>query len=147
MSDNTENAIVIGRLTVIRGGVEGQDSFEFIAPAIVGRFDPSVGPVDIDMGTIPEGSYVSRKHARFDLGDNGFTLTDLESSNGTYVLRGDFEKIETAELSHGDQISFGNARFVFHIVQPDYPSSASANEVESESDLAEESLPTPPAAG
>ncbi len=120
MSELNETSPIKGRLTVIRGGLEGADSFEFIAPAIVGRFDPTVGPVDIDLGTIPEGSYVSRKHAKFELGDNGFTLCDLGSSNGTFVLRNDFERIEEpTELLHGDEVSFGNARFVFHIINSD----------------------------
>jgi pSer/pThr/pTyr-binding forkhead associated (FHA) protein len=102
------------RLVLKRGGQETDVTFSFSCPATVGRFDPSVGPVDVDLGTIEEGSYVSRKHARITCEDGIYRIADLGSSNGTYVLRDDFEKVEEAEIMDGDEVSFGNARFVFH---------------------------------
>lgn len=104
------------RLVLKRAGAETDISFAFSCPAIIGRFDPAVGPIDIDLGSIEEGSYVSRKHAKITEADGIYTLHDLGSSNGTYVLRSDFEKIEEAELADGDEIAFGNARFVFRLV-------------------------------
>lgn len=101
-------------LTVKRGGQLTDIVFPFTAPATIGRFDPSVGPLDVDLGSIEESMYVSRKHARIDFADGVFTVTDLGSSNGTYVLRdGDFAKVDTAEINSGDEIALGNARFVF----------------------------------
>jgi len=104
------------RLVLKRSGSETDISFSFSCPAIVGRFDPAVGPIDIDLGSIEEGSYVSRKHAKITEADGIYTLHDMGSSNGTFVLRDDFEKIEEAELADGDEIAFGNARFVFRLV-------------------------------
>lgn len=101
------------RLVLKRSGQETDIVFAFSPPATIGRFDPSVGPIDVDLGTIEEGSYVSRKHARITAQDEGFKIVDLGSSNGTYILRDDFEKIEEADLNDGDEVSFGNARFVF----------------------------------
>lgn len=107
---------VTPRLVVKRAGNETEEIFFFAAPAVVGRFDPSVGPVDVDLGNIPEGSYVSRKHAKVVAEGDGFKLIDLGSSNGTYVLRnGDFERIEETEIVDGDEIALGNARFVFRL--------------------------------
>ena len=64
---------------------------------------------------MPEGSYVSRKHAKFTCDEGKWSITDLGSSNGTFVLKDDFERVETAELADGAEIALGNARFVFHL--------------------------------
>ncbi len=102
------------RLIVKRGGIETEEVFFFTPPATVGRFDPAVGPVDVDLGSIPEGSYVSRKHAKVVHDDEGYKVVDLGSSNGTYVLKdGDFQKVDEAVVVEGDEIALGNARFVF----------------------------------
>jgi pSer/pThr/pTyr-binding forkhead associated (FHA) protein len=110
-----DGAIPLGRLTVVRGNVPTEDVFQFAAPAIIGRFDPSVGPIDVDLGGTPEGSYVSRKHAKITFEDGVWKIADLGSSNGTYVKRDDFEKVEEAEIEDGAEIALGNARFVFHV--------------------------------
>lgn len=104
-----------GRITVKRGGVMTEEVFDFSPPAVIGRFDPSVGPIDIDLGALPEGAYVSRKHAKIACEDGVWKLVDLGSSNGTYLLRDDFEKIEEAEIQDGSEFALGNARFVFHL--------------------------------
>ncbi len=103
------------RLIVKRAGVETEEVFEFEPPATIGRFDPSVGPIDIDLGGLPEGAYVSRKHAKISCEDGVWKITDLGSSNGTYVLRDDFEKVEEAEITDGTEIALGNARFVLRL--------------------------------
>ena len=103
------------RLILKRSGQETDIAFAFSPPATIGRFDPEVGPIDVDLGRVEEGSSVSRKHARIVLEDDVYKIQDLGSSNGTYILRDDFEKIEEAELKDGDEISLGNARFVFRV--------------------------------
>jgi len=103
-------------LIVKRNGIETDVEFTFGSPCIIGRFDPTVGPIDVDLAALPEGAYVSRKHAKLSLEDGVWKLTDLGSSNGSYVLRGgDFERVEEAEVNDGDEIALGNARFVFHV--------------------------------
>lgn len=102
-------------LRLIRGGTETGDAFSFSGSATIGRFDPAVGPVDVDLGGLDEGSYVSRKHARISFQDGAWILEDLGSSNGTFVLDGgDFRRIEEpTPIEDGATIVFGNARFLF----------------------------------
>jgi hypothetical protein len=107
----------LARLVLKRGGVETDIDFPINPPAVIGRFDPAVGPVDIDLGQLdPEGSYISRKHAKIDCDENGWSIADLGSSNGTFLLRSDFERVEEAELPDKQEIALGNARFVFHLL-------------------------------
>lgn len=129
--ETSEPAAKTGRatLTLKRAGAETEDVFEFGSPATVGRFDPTVGPIDIDLGTLDEGVYVSRKHARFVCEDGIWRVEDLGSSNGTFVLKSDFERVESAELSDSDEVAFGNARFVFRIADVDQ---AAADDVEAD---------------
>ncbi len=110
-----EEASVSGpRLIVKRAGAETDIEFRFSCPAIIGRFDPSVGPIDIDLGNLEEGVYVSRKHAKITETDGVYSIADMGSSNGTYVLNdGDFQKVEESEITDGTEIALGNARFVF----------------------------------
>ncbi|MFQ3586480.1 MAG: FHA domain-containing protein [Fimbriimonadaceae bacterium] len=104
------------RLVLKQNGAETETVFPLHAPATIGRFDPAVGPVDVDLGPLAEGVYVSRKHASVTCDDGVWRIRDLGSSNGTFVLRGsDFERVDEAELTDGTEIAFGNARFVFRI--------------------------------
>jgi len=115
VEETTDATPGVARLVVKRSGAETSESFEIHPPAIIGRFDPEVGPIDVDLGPLPEGVYVSRKHAKITMEDGVYSITDLGSSNGTYVLRDDFERVETAELTDGTEFALGNARFVFHV--------------------------------
>lgn len=103
------------RLIVKRSGAETDESFPIHPPAIIGRFDPAVGPIDVDLGPLPEGVYVSRKHAKIVFEADIWKIVDLGSSNGTFVLRDDFERVEEAEIEDGSEIALGNARFVFRL--------------------------------
>lgn len=104
------------RLVLKQNGAETETVFPIHSPATVGRFDPAVGPIDVDLAPLAEGVYVSRKHASITCEDGVWRVRDLGSSNGTFVLReSDFERVEEAELADGTEIAFGNARFVFRI--------------------------------
>lgn len=103
------------KLVLKRSGAVTDIEFPINPPAIAGRFDPSVGPIDIDLASLPEGSYVSRKHARFTSEDGVWKVTDLGSSNGTFVLKDDFERVEESTLEDGQEIALGNARFIFRL--------------------------------
>ncbi|MCW5941295.1 MAG: FHA domain-containing protein [Fimbriimonadaceae bacterium] len=106
---------VVPRLIVKRSGLETDEVFPVNPPCTIGRFDPAVGPIDVDLGPLPEGAYVSRKHARITAEDGVYRLHDLGSSNGTFVLRDDFERVEETELADGTEFALGNARFVFRV--------------------------------
>ena len=53
---------------------------------------------------------VSRRHVEFIRENNGFSVRDVGSLNGTYVNR---EPIDTAILSGGDEVQIGKFRLVF----------------------------------
>ena len=103
------------RIVLKRSGAETEHVFVLHPPSVIGRFDPAVGPIDVDLGPLDEGRYVSRKHAKIVFEDDAWKLVDLGSSNGTFFLRGDFEKVDEVELSDGCEFALGNARFVFHL--------------------------------
>lgn len=105
-----------GEITVKRGGAPTDIKFSISPPAVIGRFDPAVGPVDVDLASLPEGSYVSRKHAKITCDAGVWTLSDMGSSNGTFILRSDFERVDEAELKDGDEFALGNARFLFNVL-------------------------------
>lgn len=102
-------------LVVKRSGAETDEVFPVNSPCVIGRFDPAVGPIDIDLASLPEGVYVSRKHAKLVEEDGAWKVVDLGSSNGTFVLNDDFEKVDECEITDGTEIALGNARFVFHL--------------------------------
>lgn len=86
---------------------------------VVGRFDPETGPVDIDLSNSPEAGQLSRHHAElYREADGQWYVQDLGSTNGVFVKRPDSSifgprvTVPTA-LSPGDEVAFGNARFVF----------------------------------
>lgn len=59
---------------------------------------------------------VSRRHAEFRRSGNSFTVSDVGSLNGTYVNR---DRIDSVELSDGDEVQIGKYRLVFFSSHPD----------------------------
>ncbi len=86
---------------------------------VVGRFDPETGPVDIDLSAAPEAGQLSRHHAELYREASGaWYVKDLGSTNGVFVKRPDSStfgpRVTTPTvLSPGDEVAFGNARFIF----------------------------------
>ncbi len=54
---------------------------------------------------------VSRRHAEFRRGPEGFSVCDVGSLNGTYVNR---DRIDEVALQGGDEVQIGKYRMVFH---------------------------------
>jgi FHA domain len=75
----------------------------------------SLGPLTT-VGRTPENDIaldkpeVSRRHAQIVLADDGFTITDNGSGNGTYV---NDARITKHKLKNGDRIQFGTQFFLF----------------------------------
>jgi pSer/pThr/pTyr-binding forkhead associated (FHA) protein len=88
---------------------------------IIGRFDPESGPVDIDLENTPEAPQISRHHAEMYREAGGtWYVKDLGSTNGVFIKRAGsrtFDPRITAPeaVSNGDEISFGNARFILRV--------------------------------
>src|SRR6202041_1682866 len=80
-----------------KGGAERREAFE--------RGEISVGRVQGNDLMLPKGN-VSKHHARLLLRDSRFIVTDLKSTNGTYV---NGRKISQATLvREGDKIYIGD---------------------------------------
>jgi pSer/pThr/pTyr-binding forkhead associated (FHA) protein len=54
---------------------------------------------------------VSRRHAEFTRSEDGFTVSDAGSLNGTYVNR---DRIDQVVLADGDEVQIGKYRLVFY---------------------------------
>ena len=53
---------------------------------------------------------MSRRHAEFARGDDGYVVRDVGSLNGTYLNR---ERIDEAALANGDEVQIGKFKLVF----------------------------------
>lgn len=89
-------------LVCVTGADLGRQFRVGLEPMIIGR-----GSVDVSLTT----TEVSRRHARVTIGDRGFLLEDLGSSNGTFLngLRVD----AATPLRVGDRIQIGGTVLVF----------------------------------
>jgi two-component system cell cycle response regulator len=76
--------------------------------------DPAVGGMTIGRGAdnaiVLESDSVSRKHARFEQKDDGWWVTDLRSTNGTYV---NDEQVSEHKLRRADHIKVGDTIFKY----------------------------------
>ncbi|WP_428194584.1 FHA domain-containing protein [Deinococcus saxicola] len=86
---------------------------------IVGRFDASSGPVDIDLSGLGGQEHISRRHAELYREEGRWAVRDLGSTNGVYIKRagetGFSPRLqEPAPLVDGDELAFGNLMLIFH---------------------------------
>ena len=86
---------------------------------VIGRFDPETGPVDVDLSSIPETQHISRQHGElYREADGRWFVRDLGSTNGIFVKHSTDPSFgqritQPREIANGDELAFGNARFVF----------------------------------
>lgn len=109
------------QLTLIRGGVPTQEVFQAVGRSIIGRFDTETGPVDIDLGTLPEAIYISRHHAEvWPDSEGAWFIKDLGSRNAVFRRAASDQQfqrvIEEQKVEDGDEIALGNARFLVKLV-------------------------------
>lgn len=86
---------------------------------VVGRFDASTGPVDIDLTGMGGQEHISRRHAELYLENGVWHVRDLGSTNGVYVKHKGEAAFsprlqEPAALADGDEIAFGNLMLTFN---------------------------------
>jgi len=79
---------------IFRGGAVGMKVQAFGASMVVGRDGADLN--------FPDDLFMSGEHCRIDETDGRFTLTDLNSRNGTYVRLSDERQLE-----HGDYVFIG----------------------------------------
>jgi len=82
-------------------------------PVIIGRHDPQRGKVDIDLTPYRGSEYVSRQHAKIYLQGGVWYITDLRSSNGTF-LNGKI-LLKARPLKNGDIIAIGTLKLLVKI--------------------------------
>lgn len=84
--------------------------------AIVGRFDPDTGPVDIDLDDYVGNETVSRQHAEIYFESGTWKVKDLGSTNGVFIRRAQERRFEPritapSVINSSDEIAFGKIRF------------------------------------
>jgi FHA domain len=67
----------------------------------------------VDCDVMIDGNHVSDRHASLRFRESEFWLTDLDSTNGTWV-NGD--RIAQARIDDGDRVKFGSSEWVFKCV-------------------------------
>ncbi|MEC4817047.1 MAG: FHA domain-containing protein [Scytonema sp. PMC 1069.18] len=92
--------------------------FTLDSNAIVGIFDPDMGPVDIDLEDFAGGETVSRNHAEIYLEGGVWKIKDLGSTNGTFMKSTGQTRFGARitipeTIKPGDEIAFGKVRFLF----------------------------------
>ena len=90
-------------LVEVAGGAEGNEHPVNAARLVVGR-----GP---EADLCFDDDAMSAAHAAFEHTRGGFSVTDLDSTNGTKV---NGEKVASRLLAHGDRIELGE--HVFHLL-------------------------------
>lgn len=74
----------------------------------IGRFSPGETPPTVDLGPYSASTLgVSRQHAVIATSEKGYTLQDLNSTNGTWVNERKLAPNETVPINNGDMLRFG----------------------------------------
>lgn len=86
--------------------------------AVVGIFDPDMGPVEVDLEGFQGGETVSRQHAELYYDGGTWKVKDLGSTNGVFIKPANQSRFGariTAPqvLNSGDEIAFAKVRFLF----------------------------------
>lgn len=86
---------------------------------IVGRYSPSTGPVDMDLGGLPdmERVHIARRHARIWWQDEGWHIEPL-SNRPIFINRNPALQGAHA-LTTGDEVALGNVLFLFVGANPE----------------------------
>jgi len=98
-------------------GETTDEVIEFFGTVVLGRFEPSSGPVDIDLGDLPGHATIAPRHARLTYADGQWTVEDLGSDTGVF-LDDNTRVTQATPIENGQELSLGNARFLFEADQP-----------------------------
>lgn len=117
-SPNSSIASGTARLTLKQNGSPSKEFHLDGSHTIVGRYDADTGPVDVDLEGISGDDTVSRNHAEIFNEIGQWKIQDLGSTNGVFIKRAGQTRfgarITVPEvLFPGDEVAFGNIRFLF----------------------------------
>ncbi|MDJ0617951.1 MAG: FHA domain-containing protein [Calothrix sp. MO_192.B10] len=106
-----------GKLVSLQTGSPVSE-FTIDSHAVVGVFDPDMGPVDVDLEEFPGGETVSRNHAEIYPEGGVWKIKDLGSTNGIFIkptgqTRFGARITIPENINFGDEIAFGKVRFRF----------------------------------
>lgn len=96
------------------GGPFRREMWRLVPTGGVGEILPLRRPIttfgrEPGAGGVVDHASVSRMHARVDAQEGGWLLTDLKSSNGTFV---NDERVLCVPVAAGDRVRFGDVEFV-----------------------------------
>lgn len=86
---------------------------------------------------IASDPFVSGRHAQIDATETGLTITDLGSTNGTYVNGTRLEPAVPRELHEGDEVVIGKGKYT--VTLPDRSDSSGLSDPSGSSDLSDAS--------
>lgn len=118
------------KLLTMCGTQMRQDSYSKRKAMLITRIVDEIFTLEIDRrhyvigknpeladGVIDFNNAVSRKHCCIDCIDDQYTVTDLRSSNGTYVNEVRAEPCIPVSIADGDVLTLANCTFVFRTVK------------------------------
>jgi hypothetical protein len=113
----TSTTAATARLVAKKQGVPTPE-FDLELSNVVGKFDPDMGPVEVDLEDFPGAETISRQHSEIYREGDQWKIKDLGSTNGVFLKRlGQTRfsaRITTPEtLNTGDEIAFGKVNFIF----------------------------------
>ncbi|MDJ0557036.1 MAG: FHA domain-containing protein [Microcoleaceae cyanobacterium MO_207.B10] len=87
---------------------------------IIGKFDPNIGPVEIDLDGFYGDETVSSTHAEIAFENHQWQIKDIGSANGIYIKptgqnRFGYRINKPEILNSGDEIAIGKIRLLFLI--------------------------------
>ena len=88
--------------------------------AIIGKFHPDIGPVEIDLDGFYGDDTVSSTHAEIYFKNNQWQIKDMGSTNGIYIkptgkTRFGYRINKPEILNSGDEVAIGKIRLLFLI--------------------------------
>lgn len=79
----------------------------------ISSFPAIIGKAVADAGCRIMVPTISRRHARLDYKENEFFLTDLHSSNGTFINGESIPAMKPVAIHFGDSVIFSDVEFIF----------------------------------
>ena len=107
---------------ILNGSTEQKNSFQLLAKPESGynnititSFPFFIGKLKKNVDYCLENNAISRFHAKITQEGERFYLTDLNSTNGTYLNKEALQTYEKKEIKVGDEITFANITYVLTV--------------------------------